>query len=310
MVKIPAGKFRFGVSVFVELHDLLSEEGLIDHGEIPRNYTSLDDYWIDRTPVTFAQYKLFLDDTGHCPPTAGRVRRLLDAKQVEAYSRYIWDDDGNYRDECHNLPVTLVSWLDAVAYADWSGKTLPTELEWEKAVRGTDARTFPWGEDRDIPQYANGVATFHLSDDEFMTLSSDEIMERRAAIPLTDVEAFPQGVSPFGVLDAMGNVEEWCWNRYLYPLTGAQEIGWEDDRVPPVSDVEIAPYEGDEPVLSSQRATRGGGLGRPIYHCTQRWQYQPWEISPDLGFRCVWREPLPKANSFTYNRKKKWESQA
>lgn len=83
----------------------------------------IDAFYIDRNPITNAQYKKFMEETGNNEPT-------------------FWKDN---RFNNPNQPVVGVSWDDAIAYAKWAGKRLPKEKEWEKASRGTDGREYPWG---------------------------------------------------------------------------------------------------------------------------------------------------------------------
>ena len=91
----------------------------------PQRTVSLNSFWIDRYPVTNADYTAFINATGHrCPPHW----------RASAYP----DGQGNY-------PVTNVNWEDAKTYAAWAGKRLPTEAEWEKAARGTTGQVYPWG---------------------------------------------------------------------------------------------------------------------------------------------------------------------
>ena len=148
MVEIPAGEFLMGDKnrkVFV------------------------DAFWIGRYPVTNAQYKRFVDATGHKPPRH-------------------WQGN-TYPADRATHPVVYVTWDDAVAYAKWAGKRLPTEEEWEKAARGTDGRMYPWGnyweEGRCNTSEAgigNTTPVGHYS---------------------------PGGDSPYGCADMAGNVWEW-----------------------------------------------------------------------------------------------------
>jgi len=105
MVRVPAGTFLYGD----------------DKKEV-----ELPEFWIDKAPVTNAEYARFVAETGHKPPEHWKGR--TPPNQIADH------------------PVTYVSWDNAVAYAMWAGGRLPTEEEWEKAARGTDGREYPWGE--------------------------------------------------------------------------------------------------------------------------------------------------------------------
>jgi len=116
MILIPAGEFIMG-----------SPEGEGEDDERPQHTVFLDAFYIDKYEITNAQYKQFIEATGHQAPN-------------------YWDDEGFNQP---NQPVVSVSWHDASAYAKWAGKRLPTEAEWEKAARGTDGRKYPWGNEWD-----------------------------------------------------------------------------------------------------------------------------------------------------------------
>lgn len=111
LVYVPAGDFWMG-----------DDGGVAD--ERPRHRVTLAEYWIDRHPVTNAQYAAFVEASGY-------------------RAQGPWRDEFGAGKERH--PVVLVTWEDACAYAEWCGKHLPSEAQWEKAARGSDGRTWPWG---------------------------------------------------------------------------------------------------------------------------------------------------------------------
>ncbi|MCL4261855.1 MAG: SUMF1/EgtB/PvdO family nonheme iron enzyme [Anaerolineae bacterium] len=148
MVRIRAGEFLYGENK--ETH-------------------YLDEYWIDKTPVTNAEYARFVATTGHKTPEH-------------------WQGNTPPH-ELADHPVVYVSWHDAEAYAKWAGCQLPTEEQWEKAARGTDGRSYPWGNTR-LLSYSN-ILDNHINE-------------------TTPVRMFsPGGDSPYGCVDMSGNVWEW-----------------------------------------------------------------------------------------------------
>ena len=152
--------------------------------ERPQHRLFLPTYWIARVPITNAQYYLFTQATGHSAPVG-------------------WENE-RPRKELESHPVVRVFWDDAQAYCRWlsemTGKTirLPSEAEWEKAARGPkDARVYPWGD------------TF-----DRLRCNTKEL----GLGTTTPVGIFPDGASPYGVLDMSGNVFEWTQSRYRpYP---------------------------------------------------------------------------------------------
>jgi len=148
MVRVPAGPFLYG-------------DG--------KERTKLPEFWIDRTPVTNAEYAQFV-------------------AAMEWREPKHWEGCGP-PEAIADHPVTEVSWEDATAYAEWAGKRLPTEQEWEKAARGTDGREYPWG---------NGEPTRELCN-----FDSNE----GGTTPVGKYS--PQGDSSYGGMDMAGNVWEW-----------------------------------------------------------------------------------------------------
>jgi formylglycine-generating enzyme required for sulfatase activity len=146
------------------------------------------DYWIDIYPVTNEQYGKFIlangyEEKDHWSPEGWKAKGNI---IVPSY----WDDE-NFNKPDH--PVVGVSYYEAEAYAKWRKKRLPTEQEWEKAARGDDGRHYPWGNNFDTNK-CNGF--------------------KSQIGNTTPVTQYPNGISPYGCYDMVGNVSEWCASHY------------------------------------------------------------------------------------------------
>lgn len=181
MVTIPAGDFTFSVTgVEIEgytwkgLDFQYPWESSARRSHLKR--MKMDAFHIDRYPVTHADFRKFIDATGYHPKDDHNFLR----DWVKGAPRKGWE----------KKPVTWVAIEDARAYAAWARKRLPHEWEWQYAAQGGDGRLYPWGNDWNI---ANMPA---------------KSKAREMPVP-ADVDAHPQGASPFGVMDLVGNVWQW-----------------------------------------------------------------------------------------------------
>jgi iron(II)-dependent oxidoreductase len=198
MVHIDGGDYLFRV-------DGIELEGSNDAGvdvqypweESPRRFHAhpmhIDSFYIDKYPVTNAEFKKFMDATRYQPKDGGNFLRA-------------WIN-GTYPAGWENKPVTWVSIEDAREYARWMGKRLPHEWEWQYAAQGKDGRVYPWGDcDRFAAVSSPGPCAGQADPSDAPAPTPDR---GRVMLEASDVEAHPKGASPFGVMDMVGNVWQW-----------------------------------------------------------------------------------------------------
>ncbi len=227
MVVVPGGAFEMG--------------SIVQPDEQPIRDVELPTFFIDATEVTVAAYQQCVTAKECTPPDT-----------AEPYCN--WGVAG--RDD---HPVNCVAWLQAQQYCAWAdgaSKRLPTEAEWEKAARGTDARTYPWG---NVPTPDCNYAVM------------DEFGYGCGLLSTHEVGQLPLGASPYGALDMAGNVWEWTADWY-----GAY------DRAETVSPT--------GPAMGSDRVVRGGGwsYSEPQYFRASVRHYVAQTFNDAfIGFRCV-----------------------
>jgi formylglycine-generating enzyme required for sulfatase activity/CheY-like chemotaxis protein len=252
-------------TVFNELVEIPAGEFTYQDGE----KVDLPAFWIDRYEVSIAEYKMFLDFLAANPGEAEKLAHP-DMPKGKSHVPLDWADNNaleppmpgyytravkwkQYKEAPLNIdsPVFNVDWFDAYAYAKWKGRRLPTEQEWEKAARGTDARKYPWGNEEDAKRVNSGTDF-----DPNPKKGGDTDGFKRWS-PADQ----PEGdKSPRGIRGMAGNVSEWT-------------ATW-------------APSEdgmaGEVPVV------RGGNWGNPEHHITRRRAIlDPLQPQDTLGFRTV-----------------------
>jgi formylglycine-generating enzyme required for sulfatase activity len=223
MVFVPAGEFAMGSNKAPD--------------EQPIHTVYLDDYWIDQTEVTNAMYAKCV--------AGGVCDRPIRSNTIFRDSYY---DNAEFA----NYPVIYVSQDDARDYCAWVGSRLPTEAEWEKAARGTDERTYPWGDSTPTCQMAN-----------FQGCNNDTVV----------VGSYPAAASPYGALDMAGNVWEFVNDWY-----GEAYYSQSPSSNPP------GPVSGDGGYV----ILRGGSwnVGKDFLRSAYRLDDGPGNQYPNFGFRC------------------------
>ena len=229
LIYVPEGNFSMGSEAFIN--------------EQPVHTVNLDAFWIYQTEVTNGIYALCVQ-AGKCTPP---IENRSDTR-----SEYY--DDAQYA----NYPVIFVNWNQARAYCSWANARLPTEAEWEKAARGTDARTYPWGNDAPTCSLVNFDG------------GSGCVADTSA------VGSYPSGASPYGALDMAGNV--WEWVNDWYSETYYSQSSSSNPQGPSLGDF---------------RVLRGGSWFNieDDVRTSSRIMYNPSDSYLTIGFRCTSSAP-------------------
>jgi serine/threonine-protein kinase len=224
MIYVPEGTFTMGND---RLHEKISGSPAA-----PEHPVTLTGYWIAKTPVTKAQFRIFVQEEKYTtsvekPGHEGPWVYDFKEKGFITIPGFNWDNAFSQVtevfphvriDDTH--PVTCVSWYDAADYCEWlSQKTgvnfvLPTEAQWEYAARGIDVRIYPWGnEDPDGTKANYADEAFHAvfpgTEQSLVHFGVDD-----GYAATSPVGSYPAGASPFGALDMAGNVTEWVFDWY------------------------------------------------------------------------------------------------
>ena len=216
-IHIPAGEFTMGA-------------GAKDK-EILAHKVYLDAYWMDQTDVTNAMYAVCVK-AGTCTHPAH-------------YDRYF--DDPKYAD----YPVVYVTWYAAQAFCKWEGGDLPTEAQWEKAARGLDERTYPWGTS------PADITLLNYNGDHGDIVSAYDYLI---------------ALSPYGLLQMSGNVRQWMFDWYQRTY------------------YTVSPYKNPQgPDTGTYKSLRGGAFDDDfqMVETTYRAYHEPTSAGQERGFRCV-----------------------
>jgi eukaryotic-like serine/threonine-protein kinase len=214
-----------------------------DGDERPVHPVYLDAFYIDTYEVTNAGYRQCVE-AGECQPP----------KDTVSYSRESYFANPAFDD----FPVVYVDWNMAQTFCEWRSARLPTEAEWEKAARGTDGRTYPWGEGIDC-----GRANYYRQEGTVFSACVGDTAE---------VGSFEAGSSPYGVHDMTGNIWEWVadWyaESYYVVSPGSNPTGPEEAR---------------------EKVVRGGAWFFSDYssRAANRYWFDPAVAYDNIGFRCA-----------------------
>ena len=286
MVSLPGGSFVMGSTRTGDVH-------VSQHDALPQHRVRVASFWLDATPVTNRQFQRFVEQTQHETDAERSGRSLLFDCKLAAWREVTgasWrhpagPDSSLVGREKH--PVVHVTWQDAVTYAAWANKRLPTEAEFEYAARGgLSDGTYPWG--RQLTSGPQDLSSGLLNSGP--QINGHWANGWQGHFPQQDLgqDGF-RGTSPvgqfpsnrFGLSDMAGNVWNWCADRYAADYYGAS-----------LADQPRGPSSGDE------RVRRGGSwLSAVNYDGGLRVDYRdhapPDESTNHTGFRCARSEQTP-----------------
>lgn len=305
MIWVPGGEFIMGAD---------NSESRDD--EKPPHKVKVDGFWMDATPVTNAQFQKFVEATGYItiaekkptleeimsqvPPGTPPPSKELLVPASLVFSKptnpvpltnlrywWKWTPGANWRHPLgpdssiegkENHPVVHISWFDAIAYAKWAGKRLPTEAEWEFAARGGRENVlYVWGNE----EFAEDNPQANIWQGEFPYKST----KTNGYVGTTEVKSYPP--NSYGIYDLAGNVWEWCSD--LYHSEYYHEEAQKGISINPQGP--LTSYDPEEP-FPTKRVQRGGSFLCHKSYCkgyriTARMKTCPDTGLNHTGFRCV-----------------------
>lgn len=316
MIKIPGGIFEMGGDQ-PEGFENMPQTALPQGDELPKHQVKISDFWIDEHEVTNAEFKAFVDATGYItiaerpidweelkkqlPPDTPRpseenllpgslvfhyANKLAPKSNLENWWSFVrganWKHPkgpGSSIEGLDNYPVVHVSWYDAIAYAKWVGKRLPTEAEFEYAMRGGKSnQMYPWGNEKTNQgkYYANhlqGEFPYHNTKEDGFEF-------------LAPIKSFPP--NGYGLFDIAGNVWEWTNDWY------SAKYYYELEQKGVIADNPKGPSEGFEVQNNfiKNKAIKGGSFLCHDNWCSGYRNARRMRNTPDtsmehVGFRCV-----------------------
>ena len=303
MVRIPAGTLSMG-----------GDNNQADQNEYPKHLVEIDAFWMDQTEVTNRAFQAFINETGYItiaerkidwheiaatlpsgtpkPPDSLLQPGALVFHKTDHYvplnNPNLWwkwtigaswkhpEGPGSTIEDKLDHPVVQIAWEDATAYAEWAGKRLPTEAEWEWAARGgKENMIYPWGDDpisEDSPQANFWQGSF-----------PDHNSGRDGFITTAPVKSFPP--NEYGLYDMSGNIWEWCSDWLDVTYYNKKEAGLKNTTGPSRGFNPLNPH-------AQEKVIRGGSFLCNDSYCSGYRNARRMGTSPDTGlnhtgFRCV-----------------------